>query len=83
VTWWEGIVGNYITRGFMNFTTHQILFGRSRALRLAGHVERVEDSIVYWASGVGPGNLRIRDHLEDLGVDGRIIIKMDLSRIWM
>jgi hypothetical protein len=59
----------------MNFTIHHIFFGRSRALRLAGHVERVEDSIVYWALGVGPGNLRLRDHLEDMGVDDRIIIK--------
>ena len=27
------------------------------------------------------GNLRERDHLEDPGLDGRIIIKMDLQKV--
>jgi hypothetical protein len=27
------------------------------------------------------GNLRERDHLEDLGIDGRIILNLDLKEI--
>jgi hypothetical protein len=48
---------------------------KSRGLRWAGHVahrgERRGD--VY--TGLQLGNLRQRNHLEDLGVDGRIILR--------
>jgi hypothetical protein len=39
--------------------------------RRMGHVACVEDSI----QGFGGGNLRERDHLEDPGLDGRIILR--------
>jgi hypothetical protein len=32
-------------------------------------------------SGFWCGNLRERNHLEDLGVDGRIILKTDLQEV--
>jgi len=32
-------------------------------------------------AGVWWGNLRERDHLEDPGLDGRIVIKMDLEEV--
>jgi hypothetical protein len=45
---------------------------KTRRMRLAGHVARTETGevheVFWW------GDLRERDHLEDLGVDGRIIL---------
>ena len=46
---------------------------KPRIMRWAGHVacmgERRSDTEFWW------GNLRERDHLEDTGVDGRIILR--------
>jgi len=42
----------------------------------AGHVERAGESrAAYWASGFRSGNLRKRDHLKDVGVHVKIILK--------
>jgi hypothetical protein len=46
---------------------------KSRIMRWAGHVARVGDSEEY--AGLLWGELRERNHLEDLGVDGKIIVK--------
>jgi hypothetical protein len=47
---------------------------KSRRMGLAGHVARVEKRrglyrVLVW------GNLRERDHFEDAGVNGRIILR--------
>jgi len=52
---------------------------KSRRMRWVGHVARMgrgEVRIVVWW-----GNLRERDHLEDAGVDGRIILGL-IFRKW-
>jgi hypothetical protein len=44
---------------------------KSRRMRWTGHVARMgemRNAYKFWS-----GNLRVRDHSEDLGVDGRII----------
>jgi hypothetical protein len=43
-------------------------------MRWAGHVEDRRDTHRLFV-----GSLRKRDHLKDLGVDGRIILKIDLQ----
>jgi len=52
---------------------------KSRKSRLAGHiprmVERIGVYIEFWWR-----NLRERNHVEDLGVDGRIIINVILQK---
>jgi hypothetical protein len=49
-------------------------------MRLAAHVASVRDSrevhVGFWR-----GNLRERDYLEDLGVDGMVYFRMDLQEI--
>jgi len=45
---------------------------KSRGMRWAGHVVRMASCEVY--TGFWWGNLRERDHLEDPGVDGKIIL---------
>ena len=47
---------------------------KSGRMRRAVHVARMED-MRYVYRGFGEGNLRERDHLEDLCVDGRIILR--------
>jgi hypothetical protein len=46
---------------------------KSRRMRWAGHVARMGGGEVH--TGFWWGDLREGDHLEDLGVDGRIILK--------
>ena len=64
----------YIMRSLMICTPHQILFGLSNREELMGgacstYGRRGEVHAGFWC-----GNLRERDHLEDPGVDGRIIL---------
>ena len=49
---------------------------KSRTMILSGHVARVGRGDVY--TGLWWVNLRERDHLEDLGVEGRIILRWTL-----
>jgi hypothetical protein len=48
-------------------------------MRLVGHVSRVgrEEECI---QGFGWGNLKTRDHLEDLGIDGRILLTYTLKK---
>jgi hypothetical protein len=59
---------NYIMRSLIICTAQKTLFGWSNREWnwVGGHVELYKE--FWW------GNLRERDHLEDLGVDGRIIL---------
>jgi len=52
---------------------------RSRIMRLAGHVAYV--GVRRGAHRVLVGNLRKRDHLEEQGIDGRIILRW-IFRMW-
>jgi hypothetical protein len=60
-------------RSFMICTPHPVQVIKFRRMRWAGHVvhlgERGGVHRVWW------GNMRKRDHLEDPGVDGRIILR--------
>jgi hypothetical protein len=60
-------------RNFILYTHHQIF------VRWTGHVARVGTGVVH--TGVRRVNLREGDHLKDLGIDGRIILKMDLRQM--
>jgi len=56
------------------FMVNFIIFVRvitSRRMRWTGHVARMEEGRDY--TGFCWGNLRDRDHLEDPGIDGRIL----------
>jgi hypothetical protein len=52
---------------------------KSRRMRWAGHVARWGRGEAY--IGIWWGNLRERDHLEDPGLDGRIILRC-IFRKW-
>ena len=52
---------------------------KSRRMRWAGHVARMGRGEVY--RGFWWRNLREREHLEDPGIDGRIILRL-ISRKW-
>jgi hypothetical protein len=49
-----------------------IMVNKSRRMRWAGHAAQVGDMNACSISVVGPGEHR---HLEDLGIDGRIILR--------
>jgi hypothetical protein len=51
---------------------------KSRRMRWAGHVARTGRREVY--TGFWWGNLRERDHLEDPGINGRIILRCIFKR---
>ena len=56
-----------------------VLVNISRRMRLAGHVAHMGGrGEVY--TGLWVGNLKERDHLEDQGVDGRIILRWIFSK---
>ena len=52
---------------------------KSGRLKWALHVERMGRTEMY--TGFWRGNLKERDHLKDLGLDGRIILKWVLKRM--
>jgi hypothetical protein len=45
---------------------------KSKRMRWKKHIKRIGDRCI---QGFGWGSLKERDHLEDLGVDGRIMLK--------
>jgi hypothetical protein len=55
---------------------------KSRRMRWAGYVVHMHRGRgeVYRPTEVGEGNLRERDHLEDPGLDGRIILRWILRK---
>ena len=53
---------------------------KSRRMRWAGHVARMGRRETY--TGLWWGNLKERNHLEDTGVDGRIILRW-VFRKWV
>jgi len=63
---------NSMMRSFITYTPHKIL---SRLVRWAGHlahmVQKRNTSGFLWE------NLKERDSLEELGIDGLIILKLD------
>ena len=46
-------------------------------MRWAGHVARTGRSVYR----VSMGKSEVKNHLEDIGVEGRIILKMDLQEV--
>jgi hypothetical protein len=51
---------------------------KSRRMKLAGHVARMERGEVF--TGFWLGVPKVRDHWKDLGVNGRITLKWTLGR---
>jgi hypothetical protein len=64
---------------YLNSSRNIVRVIKSRRMRWAGYIARMGREDVYrrfwW------GNLRKRDHLEDPGVDGRIILRW-IFRMW-
>ena len=68
----ESNSGNCIMNRFAVFTAHQIFGGSNqREMTWARHVKCMGEE----KSGVSCVSLKKRYHLEDLGIDGRIILK--------
>jgi hypothetical protein len=73
-------------RSFFIFPCHKMFVVRSRILRWAGYVARVcvcvcERRGVH--TGLWWGNSRERDHCEDIGIDGRIILKWNFKKYYV
>jgi hypothetical protein len=71
-TKWREAGENCIMRSFITYTLHKILIRviKSRRVRRVGHVApRGEKQTKFWSE-----NLKVRDHVEGIGVDGRIIL---------
>jgi hypothetical protein len=71
--------GDCIRRSFMVCTLRQVSGDQIKKNEMVGAsgVYGGEVHTGYWC-----GNLRERDHLEDLGVDGRIILKLIFRIGW-
>jgi hypothetical protein len=71
---------NYIMRNLMICTPHPILISviKSRRMRWVVYVARMGRIAVY--TGLWLGNLRERDHLEDPGIDERIILRWNFRK---
>ena len=61
------------------FSPNVIRVIKPRRMRWAGHVARMGRGEVH--TGFWWGNLRVRDHVEDPGVDGRVILKCIFKRL--
>jgi hypothetical protein len=66
---------DYITRSFKICTPYQI---KSSRMSRAGHVARVGTGVVH--TGFWWGNLMERDHLQDKGIDRKIILKWGFQK---
>jgi hypothetical protein len=70
---------------FMIYTPHQILctWGiKSRTMRWAWHVAHKQEKRGEEHTGFWCANLREADHLEDLGINGRITLKWNIGIGW-
>ena len=76
----EASGGDCIMRSFFIFTFHKIFVFRPRMVRWAGTWHACVRRGVY--TGFCWGNLRERDHSEDTGIDGRIILKWNFKKYY-
>jgi hypothetical protein len=68
----DAVAGDRIMTKFVNCTPRQILLGCSNHKELDRHIwETGEVHTGFWW-----GNVKERNHVEDLGVDGRLIAKL-------
>jgi hypothetical protein len=67
--------GDYTTSSFTICTAHQI---KNRSMRREGRVARMGTGGVH--TGFWWGSLMERDHLQDKGIDGRIILKCGFQK---
>jgi hypothetical protein len=74
---WRETEEDYIRRNIITRIHHRILLGSSKRVRWAGYVARIEEINAY---SILVANLKGRDHLEDVGVDGRIILERILGK---
>ena len=74
-TSWQGSGEDYIRRSFMLSPPHQISSVWSKTVSWAGNVARMGGGRGVYSVLVG-GDPREGDHMEDLGIDGRIILTL-------